>query len=81
MGRADEAPQHAGDDEEADDIARPDMHLEQVVFGEVGDGEAHHQGPVEHAHERVPDIDLGGHAALIAIEHGIAFSRSVSSEP
>ena len=52
-GWPDEAPNHARHDQKTDHIARPDMHGEQIVFGEIGDGEAHDEAPMEQPHKRV----------------------------
>ena len=47
MGRPDEAPDDPRHDQPADHVAGPDMHFEEVVLGQIGDGEGHDQGPVE----------------------------------
>lgn len=55
------------------------MHGEQVVLGEIADGKARHQSPMEDPHERVPHIDLERRPISIWIEH--ALSLSLARQP
>jgi hypothetical protein len=47
VARADEAPQDSRHDQEADQIAGPDMQVKQVALGEIGDVKASDQAPVK----------------------------------
>jgi hypothetical protein len=69
VSRPDETPDHASQDQHADRIARPDMHLEEIVLGQISDRKGHNQGPVEYPDERIPDIDQTRSGIAIQFEH------------
>jgi hypothetical protein len=58
----------AGDDQTGNEIACPHMH-DVRLLDEIGDGEAHDQGPVESPHEGIPDHDLRSRRMTNSLSH------------
>src|SRR3990170_1253175 len=70
VGWPNEAPDNPSHEQPADEVSGPDMDVEQVILGQIGDRKCHDQGPVEQPHEGIPDIDLRRcNVASIRIEH------------
>ena len=74
MRRADKAPYDPRHHQGSDQITGPDMQGEEVVLGQIGDGEGDDQRPVKDPYERIPDINGGrlGRAAM-RIAHGCLY--------
>ena len=64
-----------------DHITCPDMHVQPVALGEIGDGDAGDERPVKHAHERIPHIDLWRSSHAIRIEHAFTLCSRAAALP
>ena len=61
VASADETPHHPRHDQCADEIADIKMPIRILFARQVGEGEGHHQGPVKHTYEAIPDINTMAH--------------------
>ena len=56
VAAADEAPDQAKTNDGTDDVTRPDVYRQEVVFNEIRGQKCAHQGPVPDSNKRIPDI-------------------------